>query len=229
MAKSSVIRATIAAAVFSTTSAAFAADIILPQEPIPVVMPIFTWTGVYIGIVGGYNWGSGDWNINDFNVARLNPNGGNIGGTVGYNYQFTNDVVLGIETDLSWSGAKDSVFCFDDDFRCETKSQWFGTIRPRLGYAFDRFLPYITGGAAYGNVKLTARENFDDQFSFSDSTTRFGWAAGVGLEYAFTDQWLGKLEYLHTDLGSDNFLIDETIIRGDWKADGVRVGLNYKF
>ena len=179
MAKSSLIRATIAAAVFSTTSAAFAADIILPEEPIPVVTPIFTWTGVYIGLVGGYNWGSGDWSIEGVNVARLDPNGGNIGGTVGYNYQFTNSVVLGIETDLSWSGAKDSVFCDGVGFRCETRSEWFGTLRPRLGYAFDRFLPYITGGAAYGNVKLTLRDTVTGN-SFSDSTTRFGWAAGVG-------------------------------------------------
>lgn len=228
MTKSSVIRATIAAAVFSTTSAAFAADIILPEEPIPVVTPIFTWTGVYIGLVGGYNWGKGDWSVAGENIVSLDPNGWNIGGTVGYNYQFTNSVVLGIETDLSWSGAEDSVFCDGEDFRCETKSDWFGTLRPRLGYAFDRFLPYITGGAAYGSLKLRARDT-DTGESFSDSTTRFGWAAGVGMEYAFTDNFTGKLEYLHTDLGDDNFLIGDTIVRGDWSADGVRVGLNYKF
>lgn len=192
------------------------------------MVPIFTWTGVYIGLVGGYNWGSSDWSIEGERFASLNPNGWNFGGTLGYNYQFTNNVVLGIETDISWSGAKDSVFCFSVDFNCEIKSQWFGTLRPRLGYAFDHFLPYITGGAAYGNLKLTEHNNVTG-VSFSDSTTRFGWAAGVGMEYAFTDQWTGKLEYLHTDLGNDNFLIDGSIVRGDWSADGVRVGVNYKF
>lgn len=230
MTSSSVIRAGIVAVLLSTTSAAFAADITIPEEPAPIApIPIFTWTGFYVGIVGGYNWGSSDWSTNEFDNVSFNANGGNVGGTVGYNYQFANNVVLGLETDLSWSGAKGDVVCAFDDLRCETESQWFGTLRPRLGYAFDRFLPYITAGAAYGNVKLSARDRFDNDFSFSDSVTRFGWSAGVGVEYAFTDQWTAKIEYLHTDLGSDNFLIDDFIVNSDWKADGVRVGVNYKF
>lgn len=227
MTKSSVFRAGIVAAFLSTTGTAFAADVIVPEEPIPVT-PIFTWTGFYLGIVGGYNWGKTDWTIDNIDVARFDANGGNIGGTVGYNYQFANNVVLGLETDLAWSGAKDDIRCFGVDVSCETQSQWIGTLRPRLGYAFDRFLPYITGGAAYGNVKLSAHDDVTGD-TFSDSSTRFGWAAGVGVEYAFTDQFTAKLEYMHTDLGRDDYLIDDLPVRAKWSANGVRVGLNYRF
>jgi outer membrane immunogenic protein len=218
---SSILRAGIAAGLLSTTSAAFAADIV--EEP--VVVPVFTWTGFYVGIVGGYNWGKTHWD-DKYVSERFHTNGGNIGGTVGYNFQFDNNVVLGLETDLVWSGAKGDFRCAGNA-TCESKNRWIGTLRPRLGYAFDRFLPYVTAGAAYGNVKPSVHiENTGD--TFSDSSTRFGWAAGVGAEYAFTDQITGKIEYLHTDLGRHDFDLDTTV-RAKWRADGIRVGLNYKF
>lgn len=226
--KKGIARAVIITALLSTASVAFAADVIVPEEPAPVT-PIFTWTGFYVGVVGGYNWGKSDWTIQDTgDYARFDANGGFVGGTVGYNYQFYNNVVLGLETDLSWSGAKGDIPCPNADFTCETKNRWIGTLRPRLGYAFDRFLPYVTAGAAYGNVRLSARDNTTGD-TFSDSNTRFGWAAGAGVEYAFTDQLTAKVEYLHTDLGRDDYSIDGDIVRGKWRADGIRVGLNYKF
>lgn len=219
---SSILRAGIAAALLSTTSAAFAADIV--EEP--VVVPVFTWTGFYVGIVGGYNWGKAHWDDRVIS-ERFNANGGNIGGTVGYNYQFDNSVVLGLETDLAWSGAKGDIDCPAPNFTCETKNRWIGTLRPRLGYAFDRFLPYVTAGAAYGNVRLSVHDEVTGN-TISDSSTRFGWAAGVGAEYAFTDQITAKVEYLHVDLGRHDFGLDMPV-RAKWRADGIRVGLNYKF
>lgn len=224
MTKGSVIRAGIVAVLLSTTNAAFAADFI-PEEPAPVV-PIFTWTGFYLGVVGGYNWGKTHWD-DEVGFGRFDANGGTVGGTIGYNYQFYNNVVLGLETDLSWSGAKGDIGCPSPDFSCETKGRWIGTLRPRLGYAFDRFLPYVTAGAAYGSVRALVHDNVSGN-SFSDSNTRFGWTAGVGVEYAFTDQITAKVEYLHTDLGNDDFELDVPA-RIKWRADGIRVGLNYKF
>ncbi|PWJ79811.1 outer membrane immunogenic protein [Pseudaminobacter salicylatoxidans] len=227
--KQGIARAVLITALLSTASVASAADVVIPEEPAPVVTPIFTWTGFYVGIVGGYNWGKADWTIEDTgDFARFDAKGGFIGGTLGYNYQFYNNVVLGLETDLSWSGAKGDIPCPNPDFTCETKNRWIGTLRPRVGYAFDRFLPYITGGAAYGNVRLSA-DNPTTGESFSDSNTRFGWTAGAGVEYAFTDNLTAKVEYLHIDLGKDDYNIGGDTVRGKWRSDGVRVGLNYKF
>lgn len=225
MTKGSVIRAGIVAVLLSTTNAAFAADFIVPEEP--VVVPVFTWTGFYLGIVGGYDWGKTRWDIEGTEFARFDSNGGTVGGTIGYNYQFYNNVVLGLETDLAWSGAKGDFDCLVG-VNCESKNRWIGTLRPRLGYAFDRFLPYVTAGAAYGSVRLRVRDDVNDD-TFTDSNTRFGWAAGVGVEYAFTNQFTGKLEYMHTDLGNDDYQLGDTTVRAKWRGDGIRVGFNYKF
>lgn len=227
MTKGSVIRAGIVAVLLSTTNAAFAADFI-PEEPAPVV-PIFTWTGFYLGVVGGYNWGKTDYSFENDATANHHANGGTIGGTVGYNYQFYNNVVLGLETDLAWLGAKGGTDCPNPVFSCDSKTTWLGTLRPRLGYAYDRFLPYITAGAAYGRVEISTLDRSND-IRVGSSSTRFGWAAGVGLEYAFTDQFTAKVEYLHTDLGNDDFGVSAgDVVRAKWRGDAVRVGFNYKF
>ena len=77
--------------------------------------------------------------------------------------------------------------------RCTTKNIWFGTARG-IGYAFDRFLPYFTAGAAFGDVRAEA-------VGFSGTTkTQFSWVVGGGVEYAFLCNWSAKIEYLYTDL-----------------------------
>ena len=84
---------------------------------------------------------------------------------------------------------------------CETENTWLATFRGRLGYAFDRWLPYITAGGAYGNVKATTDPG---PGLASASSSQFGWTGGVGLEYAFLGNWTAKIEYLYVDLGSFN-------------------------
>ena len=117
-----------------------------------------------------------------------------IGGTLGYNYQM-GSFVWGLEADIDWTNIKGSsdatnVACVN----CETSNSWLGTARARIGYAFDRWLPYITAGVAFGDVQATSALG-------SNSTTQVGWTAGVGLEYAFMGNWTAKLEYLYVDLG----------------------------
>ena len=111
-------------------------------QPAPVYAPVYSWTGLYLGVNGGGGWGDSAWS----GVSNsISPSGGLIGGTVGYNWQF-GQTVVGIETDLQWSDIKGSGAC---TFGCETRNNWFGTVRGRLGYAWDRFMPYVTGGLAY--------------------------------------------------------------------------------
>ena len=112
----------------------------------PVYNPIYNWTGFYVGINGGGGWGNSQWDgINKFDVS-----GGLIGGTIGYNWQ-VGQIVVGAEGDIDWSGIKGStnVLCAAG---CETRNTWLATVRGRLGYAFDRFLPYVTAGLAVGDI-----------------------------------------------------------------------------
>src|SRR5690606_18132662 len=134
-------------------------------------------TGFYAGIQGGYGWGESNWNFVGIDTS---PDGWLIGGTLGYNWQ-AGSLVFGVEADVAWSDIKGDAAC--GPFVCETANSWLGTARLRLGYAFDRFMPYITGGAAFGDVEATVVG------LGNASETRFGWTAGAGLEYAFAGNW----------------------------------------
>ena len=92
-------------------------------------------------------------------------------------------------------------------------------MRGRVGYAFDRILPYVTGGLAIGNVKA------DTPFTSSDNT-RAGWTVGGGLEFALAGPWTAKVEYLYADLGKDSTLAGTNM---DFHTNVVRAGLNYRF
>ncbi len=205
----------------------FAADLPRPAYKAPIfVAPLFSWSGFYLGINGGYGFGKSDWS-SAVTTGSTKPKGGLAGGTVGYNLQ-TGVWVWGLEGDIdaSWMKGSDTTgtgVC--SGAGCETKSTWFGTARGRLGYAWDRWLPFLTGGAAFGNVKMSPNTGG------SETKTRIGWTAGAGIEYAFLGAWSTKLEYLYADLGKSTCGAVTCGIDTDvkWKANIVRVGLNYRF
>jgi len=112
---------------------------------------------------------------------------------------------------------------------CETKNTWLSTFRGRIGYAFDRWMPYITAGGAYGNVKATISAPIVGTL-VSASSGQLGWTAGVGLEYAFLSNWSAKIEYLYVDLGKfDTGFATPLVDNVSLKENIVRAGLNYKF
>jgi outer membrane immunogenic protein len=188
------------------------------------VIAYYNWTGFYAGIVAGYAFGSSDWTSP---AVSNSPTGFLAGGTIGYNWQ-SGAIVYGVEGDWSWSNVKDSVRCGAVG-TCETRQDWFGTARGRIGYAFDRWLPYVTGGAAFARLKAT---NTNPGFS-SATSTQIGWTAGVGLEYAILGNWTAKIEYLYADLGSfDCGTACGPLASGNnvsFTENIVRAGLNYKF
>jgi outer membrane immunogenic protein len=172
--------------------AAGAADLPPYYQPGPAYNPIYTWTGFYVGINGGGGWGSSQWDaVNSFDVS-----GGLIGGTVGYNWQF-GQAVVGAEGDIDWSGIKGTttVLCPGG---CETRNKWLATARGRLGLAFDRFLPYVTGGLAFGDINATV------PILPGGSISNAGWTVGAGLEVGFISNVSLKAEYLYVDLGNFN-------------------------
>jgi outer membrane immunogenic protein len=212
----------LALALLATSYSAEAADIPRPvyKGPVRPIVAYYNWTGFYGGIVAGYGWGNSDWDAPPIDTS---PKGFMVGGTLGYNYQ-TGSFVWGIEGDGSWSDVKGSADC-GIGITCETSNRWFATVRGRVGYAFDRFMPYFTGGAAFGDVRASI-----NPAGASVSETRTGWTVGGGLEYAFLGNWTAKVEYLYVDLGSfDTGFTAPVPNNVSFKEHVVRAGLNYKF
>ncbi|MEA2982157.1 MAG: outer rane immunogenic protein, partial [Alphaproteobacteria bacterium] len=149
------------------------------------VVSYYNWTGFYAGLNAGYGMGTSTWTYPP--GTRPKPKGGMFGVTAGYNWQ-AGAIVYGVEGDYDWSMMKGSVAC-DTGGTCETKNSYLGTFRGRLGYAFDRWLPYVTVGAAYGNIKAHVSPD-----ELSASKSKMGWVGGLGLEYAFLGNWTAKIE-----------------------------------
>jgi outer membrane immunogenic protein len=253
---------------------AFAAD--MPVKA-PVYAPSHSWTGLYIGANAGYGYGNAPTSVvpNAIESAvTLDPTGfscpsGNCapsptgsrlngfvgGGQIGYNFQFGN-IVAGLETDLSFANLHKSdsaagPFFIGGIFQTtvETKINWYGTLRTRLGFLpTNNLLVYGTGGLAYGGVKTTvtafniAPRNVCSPtgFSFcmtgSTGGTSTGWTIGAGMEYALSPAWTVKAEYLHIDLGNRTLTTtDDPANPGgnlsattSFKMDTVKLGVNYK-
>lgn len=211
-----IISTGVAAVALLAAAPAFAADIAQPyptKAPVIVAEPAFTWTGFYFGANAGYAWGSGEGAANRLG---MDPDGWLGGGQIGVNYQFDNNIVLGAEADFQGSGIKDKSLGY------ESKLDYFGTVRARLGYAFGNVLPYVTGGLAWGHNEVK-----DQVLGLSSSNTAVGWTVGGGVEYAFTDNWTVKAEYLYMDLGEDYYASIGD--KSGLTANIVRAGINYKF
>ena len=210
--------ASVAALGLVAAGAASAADLPSRKGPVaaPVYMPpAFSWTGFYLGANAGYGWG----NVNANGFANVGDLDGFVGGgQVGYNYQM-GQFVLGLEADLQGADLSSG----NNLGALRVKTDYFGTVRARAGVAFDRFMPYITGGWAYGNVKTS----IPALAWSSDRSHTGGFAVGGGLEYAVTNNIIAGVEYLYVDLGEKRILNTGTKAGTDFSV--VRARLSYKF
>ncbi|PSJ50340.1 outer membrane protein [Pseudaminobacter soli (ex Li et al. 2025)] len=212
----------------ASTTGAKAADVVV-QEPVAA----YNWSGVYVGGQVGYVAGgkvNHDYVVSDMYDYRLSPRGAFGGIFGGYNYQLDGGVVVGIEGDVNWGDVKATGETVGDpDFASTTKLAWNGSGRVRLGYAFDRVMPYVTGGFAVARLRFEERENG----SFYDEAAKnlTGWTLGAGAEYAVTDNWTLRGEYRYTQYGKKDFVAMpqdekwETKIR----THDLRLGVAYKF
>lgn len=183
--------------------------------------PPYSWTGFYFGINGGGGFGGSSW---DSSGSR-DVSGGLIGAQLGYNYQI-GQTVVGVEgdfdaTDLNGGGNSNCTA------GCKTSNDWLSTVRGRVGYAADRFMPYVTAGAAFGNIKASTAGS-------QNSSDNVGWTLGGGLETAFAANWTARVEYLYLDLGSFNCGTAcnggaSTTDNVSFHANILRAGVNYKF
>jgi outer membrane immunogenic protein len=226
---------------------ASAADIAVKGPPVaPAIAPPFNWTGPYAGIAGGYGWGHSDHSDACVLGSGMDCEGGDgsfkitgglVGGTVGQNWQW-GAWVVGIESDFSWADISGSSnVCGLNDSRfphgCGTKLDFLGTLRGRVGIPMGPnggWLPYVTGGYAYGQVKA-----WDNLFPGNGSDYRSGWTVGGGIEALFAPNWTFKVEYLWVDLGNQTTLnaVPGNVAAGipEWvsvRTNVIRVGINYQ-
>lgn len=224
--------------------AAQAAD--LTYEPAPVVEApaAFNWTGFYIGVHGGVAAGDFKYPIGVGLGDTINLNGeleqdasGGFGGAqIGYNWQFNPNWVIGIEADIAASSYEGKVSANFNGGNLEAGSEveWFGTVRARLGYAYDNLLLYGTGGLAYGDVKSSISGNIIGNIDESISDSSTGWTVGAGFEYGITQNITLKTEYLYVDLGNQTLYSASEggsfiNVESETKFHTLKAGLNYKF
>jgi outer membrane immunogenic protein len=222
-------------AAIALASGAQAADLGVARGPVAaaIVAPVFNWSGFYLGaFVGGSNVRTA--------VAApalvgfdgtVNRTGLVFGAMAGYNYQI-NNLVLGVEGEVGWRVNNGSVFVGPGpDTRIDARNDFNARLRGRLGVAVDRAFIYAAGGLSLGNQRVVLTDLTGGGFVGTSTSLRAGFNVGVGVEYAFTQNWIGRLEYIYDHYGRYTvtypaFFADRSI-RTDEHT--VRVGLSYLF
>jgi outer membrane immunogenic protein len=226
-------RLTSVAAFALVSTVGFAADLPLPDEPIPAAAPLaatYNWTGFYIGAMGGFAFdGESDWDFNAFGTSSTTDlDGWFAGGTVGAQWQM-NWLVLGVEGDASWADISGADPCPNAAFSCEVDIDWLASARGRVGVAWDRFLIFGTGGAAFAGVEADSPP-FTPGVTFDE--TYFGWTAGGGVEIGIWQNLSVKGEYAFYDLGDETApagVLDVGTVDVDNQFHAAKFGLNWRF
>jgi outer membrane immunogenic protein len=251
----------IAFIVVAASLPAMAADLtpMVKAAPAPVMaVPPFNWNGIYIGVHLGGAWASRDFTQTN-TLFPATVEGGTItssgivgGGQIGWNWQFAPNWLLGVEADVSAADLNGSVNTSPAVGPAvvgwNDKTDLFGTVRGRLGYVWNNWMIYGTGGFAWADNQFTRTQLVAGPNSpaaglvNSNSQTATGWVAGVGAEWGFARNWTARIEYLHIDVGGtisgfsapvgvagavgvNTFGINES----DLTIDTVRAGVNWLF
>jgi outer membrane immunogenic protein len=233
-------------------SATLAAD--LPPAPTPIgyppAVPAYNWTGVYIGGNVGLGWSWDTFSDTLGNSLNL-PNSAQIlgGGQVGFNYEFYTGFLIGAEADFDWlANTTNTSASFGlsnpagtptgSNATISAKDRCLTTVTGRAGYAWDRLLVYTkAGGAWVGTASPTLTVN-GAPVAISTSGSNWGWTAGIGLEWAFWNNWSTRIEFDYVGLANQSFTIPAAaggLPAGDQFTSNnrylqvVNVGVNYKF
>ncbi|MBL8589485.1 MAG: porin family protein [Methylobacteriaceae bacterium] len=206
------IKSALLALPVSTLALASAVAADLPtRKPAPTFVPappIFTWTGFYVGAQGGWAGGGSDkvgliTNVpaigSNGNVGDLAGDGGFIGLRAGYDHQFAGSpLVLGVVGDINYNWIKESIggaYLPATTYFGSSRVDWDGALRLKIGYAFDRFMVYGTGGVAFANQKYTLGTTTPLASLLDAKSTHVGWTLGAGVQYAITNNLVAGLDY----------------------------------
>jgi outer membrane immunogenic protein len=214
--------------------------------------PVYDWTGFYLGGNVGYSVGHDRTSLGQTiapfqlmpELFTFAPAGWLGGGQLGFNWQPTRNLVLGVEADFQGTTQYDSVCLLSCEapfqfVSAQQKLPWFATFRGRAGYASGPALFYLTGGLAVGEVRTEVQATIDGvTTAASFDQIKTGWVVGGGIEAALAGNWTAKAEYLYMDLGSvsQTFLSPSpltptltTSLASDVRDHIFRIGLNYRF
>lgn len=196
---------------------------------------LLDWSGFYVGGQLGYTaGGDADYRFAGLPVSPFNYTHdlrGVLGGVyAGYNYQLHNGLVIGGELDIAWgdrTGASQAPG--DPTYEAHSRISQTVSARARLGYGIDRFLPYVSAGAAFG--RLDFQESFNGALLDTGSAGLTGWTFGAGLDYAVTDTISLRGEYRYTDFNTAGFETVNLAVPFDASiaTHDIRFGLSYAF
>ncbi|MGZ3409161.1 MAG: carbohydrate porin [Xanthobacteraceae bacterium] len=198
----------------------------------PMMTSAYSWTGLYIGGHFGYGTGSfgpGAHPLPLQAVALPSSATGFIGGfQAGYNLQTGSNLVLGVETDVTFVSPRTTPIPQQPPF--DTTYDLFGTTRIRVGYAYGNWLPFVTGGFAWGKTRINQYDSEGEVLALKPAN-QWGWTTGLGIEYALTGRWTAKLEYDYIKLGATTYDLlppapAQLVV--DPNIHVVKVGFNYR-
>ncbi|TDH38960.1 porin family protein [Pseudohoeflea suaedae] len=206
----------------------FAADAILdiPEAPVAVETPVaFSWAGGYLGVQGGFGFTSGDFtDVDNGDVESNDFEGAVFGAFAGYNYQFDNNVVIGVEGDIEYHWNEDDFETELGDATAEMNLQ--GAVRGRLGYAFDRTLFYVAAGWTAAQAEAEIADGGD---VFRDDAVFNGYTIGAGVDYAINDRIFARVDYRYNEFDSEILTFGDVDIDTELSQHTIKAGLGVKF
>jgi outer membrane immunogenic protein len=225
-----------AVAIVGFASVASAADMPVKARPMPMVAPVATWTGCYIGANVGYGWANKNWQdpqVANFDAGSSTATGGLGGGQIGCDYQ-TGQFVFGVQGMFDWASLTgNNLYTGTTTETLSSKVSSVATLTGRVGYAVQPItLLYIKGGAAW------VRDTFTDAdptapYSGDAKSTRSGWTLGAGLEYQFAPNWSVFGEYNYMDFGRSTSTLNFNPGTYDYdirqNVQALQLGINYRF
>jgi outer membrane immunogenic protein len=228
-------------ALVSMAAPASAADMAVKAPPPAPVIPIYNWTGFYIGANGGWGESHNCWDFVSVAGAIIadgcrDRSGGVVGGQLGYRWQ-ANQFVFGVEAQGDWADLSNQrVSLINPAFSTRTKTDGIGLFTGQIGYAWNAALLYVKGGAAVTSNRFSILDTPSGAELAAASSTRWGGAVGVGFEYGFTPNWSIGAEYDHLFMGDSNnsFSVANPIVAGalnriSQDVDMVTLRVNYRF
>ena len=195
------------------STAAYAADMPATSQP-PAMLPwhqlssestATSWRGLYLGGQIGGGWGDYDYVFSSGSGVNVGSSlSGVIGGALaGYNWE-VGRLVVGLEGDISGASISGTSSCVNATYACNASVDWLGTVRGRVGVPFNRFLPYVTAGVAFGGMTRTSTRIASSD-TLTQSATRTGWVIGGGVDFAHSDRWIIGGEVLYVDLNGGSY------------------------
>jgi len=197
----------------------------------PMLPPVFSWTGCYLG--GQLGGGRGAKDVTDpvqlvqdqlsgtpvtvgVTTVTVNPTGVVVGGQFGCDYQYAPSWVVGFEGAAAGSTMKDSTSVTlpqsGDTALVTARTDFIASATARFGYAADRWLFYVKGGAAFAGDKYDVTGSFNSTpFGFEGLDQRLGWVVGGGVDWAFYRHWSFVLEYDYYQFGHHIVLMSDSV------------------